>query len=70
MATMPIRILNWLKSWRMYFNVQLTWLSPSVYGPKQEDLLMAMTEEVANTKDSYNYKKAYTLEDFYGMLIK
>lgn len=55
---------------RILFNVQLTWLSPSVYGPKQEDLLMAMTEEVANTKDSYNYKKAYTLEDFYGMLIK
>lgn len=55
---------------QIIFNVQMTWLSPSVYGPKQEDLLMAMTEEVANTKDSYNYKKAYTLEDFYGMLIK
>ena len=30
----------------------------------------SLAEEVANTKDSYNYKKAYTLEDFYGMLIK
>ena len=55
---------------RIISNIQLTWLSPSVYGPKQEELLIAMAEEVANTKDSYNYKKAYTLEDFYGMLIK
>lgn len=55
---------------QILFNVKLTWLSPSVYGPRQEELLVAMAEEVANTKDSYNYKKAYTLEDFYGMLIK
>jgi 5'-3' exonuclease len=55
---------------QILFNVQLTWLSPSVYGPRQEELLIAMAEEIANTKDSYNYKKAYTLEDFYGMLIK
>lgn len=51
-------------------NIKMTWLSVNVYDNSQMGFLMSMTEAVGETKDSYSYKKAFTLEDFYGMLIK
>lgn len=59
---------------QILFNLKLTWLNLSVYDKSDyqtynsEELLENMIDEVNSKK--YSYKKDYTLEAFYGMLIK
>lgn len=55
---------------QILFNVRLTWLSPSVYEGENEDILVNMAQEIGDTANSYSYNRAYTLEEFYGALIK
>lgn len=61
---------------KILFNLKMTWLNLSVYNsvdyPTEngKSLLETMLDDVNNQKDKYSYKEAYTLESFYGMLIK
>lgn len=58
------------------FNLKMTWLNLSVYNKmnwRSKDgrgLLEHMLDDVNAQKDKYNYNKPYTLEQFYGMVIK
>lgn len=61
---------------KILFNLKMTWLNLSVYNsvdyPTEngKSLLETMLDDVNNQKDKYSYKNEYTLESFYGMLIK
>lgn len=61
---------------QIIFNLKMTWLNLSVYNnvdyktENSKGLLDNMLDDVNNQKDKYNYNKEYTLENFYGMLIK
>lgn len=60
----------------IYFNLQMTWLNLSVYNSNNymsengKSLLENMLDDVAQQKDKYSYNKSYSLEEFYGMVIK
>lgn len=61
---------------KILFNLKMTWLNLSVYNsvdyPTEngKSLLETMLDNVNNQKDKYSYKNEYTLESFYGVLIK
>ena len=57
---------------KVLFNLKLTWLNLETYNGIRVcgDLLKNMLEDIKDKKDNYSYNKAYTLEDFYGMMIK
>ena len=61
---------------KVNFNLKMTWLSLSVYNDldyvnaQRKSLLESMLEDVERQKDSYKYNKDWTLESFYGMLVK
>ena len=62
---------------KIIFNLNMTWLNLSVYNNSNTSypesgttLLSNMLDDVKRQKDMYKYKGKYTLEDFYGMLIK
>ena len=61
---------------QVLFNLKLTWLNLSVYNNTDyqtkngKSLLENMLEDVSSQKEKYSYNKAFTLEDFYGMLVK
>lgn len=61
---------------KVLFNLKMTWLNLSVYNETDyltengKSLLENMLDDINNNKNSYKYNKAYTLEDFYGTLIK
>jgi len=61
---------------QVLFNLKMTWLNLSVYESidykteSGKSLLENMLDDINNQKDKYSYNKLYTLEDFYGMLIK
>lgn len=61
---------------KVLFNLKMTWLNISVYNETDyitengRSLLENMLEDINNNKNSYKYNKAYTLEEFYGSLIK
>lgn len=55
----------------------MTWLKLGVYLQLREDcvyngksLLENMLDDVNANKNTYTYNKEYTLEAFYGMMIK
>lgn len=58
------------------FNLKMTWLNLSVYNEMNwrskdgRSLLEHMLDDVNAQKDKYSYNKPYTLEQFYGMVIK
>lgn len=58
------------------FNLKLVWLNADVYCENGymcengKNLLDNMLNDVIKQKGSYSYKGKYTLEDFYGMIIK
>ncbi len=60
----------------VYFNLQMVWLNLSVYNENNylsengKSLLENMIDNVSKQKDQYNYNKSYSLEEFYGMIIK
>ena len=60
----------------VYFNLQMVWLNLSVYNENNyesengKSLLENMLDDVAKQKDQYSYNKSYSLEEFYGMIIK
>jgi len=57
-------------------NLKLTWLNMSVYNntdyptPTGKGLLENMLDDLNNQRDKYTYKKEFTLESFYNMLLK
>lgn len=53
---------------RIKFNAKLVWLSFEAL--QYSGILEELFEEVNARKNTYGYKKKFTLEDFYGMLIK
>ena len=61
---------------QVLFNLKMTWLNLSVYNetdyPTESgaSLLETMLDDINANKNNYKYNKAYTLEDFYGTLIK
>lgn len=61
---------------QVLFNLKMTWLNLSVYNNTDyqtkngKSLLENMLDDVNEQKNKYSYKKAYTLEEFYGMAIK
>lgn len=59
---------------KVFYNLKLTWLSIYVYDlvfyNSNKSLLENLLEEVIKNKGNYKYNKSFTLEDFYGMLIK
>jgi len=57
---------------KVLFNLKMTWLNLETYNGVKVcgDLLKNMLEDIKANKDTYSYKKLYTLEDFYGMTIK
>lgn len=61
---------------KIMFNLKMTWLNLSVYnsmdyvGENNKGLLENMLDDVNNQKNKYSYNKQYTLEQFYGSLIK
>lgn len=61
---------------KVIFNLKMTWLNLSVYNNTDyqtkngKSLLENMLDDVNNQKDNYSYNKVYSLEDFYGMVIK
>ena len=57
---------------KVLFNLKMTWLNLETYNGLTVcgDLLQKMLEDIKTQKDNYSYKKSYTLEDFYGMMIK
>lgn len=58
------------------FNLKMTWLNLSVYNATDyqtkngKSLLENMLDDVNEQKTKYSYKGEYTLESFYGMIIK
>lgn len=58
------------------FNLKMTWLNLSVYNATDyqtkngRSLLENMLDDVNEQKTKYSYKGEYTLESFYGMIIK
>lgn len=60
----------------IYFNLQMTWLNLSVYNTNNyvsengKTLLENMLDDVAKQKDNFSYNKVYSLEEFYGMVMK
>ena len=54
----------------------MTWLNLSVYNEMNywskdgKSLLERMLDDVNHQKDKYSYNNEYTLEKFYGMVIK
>ena len=60
----------------VYFNLQMVWLNLSVYNENNyesengKSLLENMLDDVSKQKDQYSYNKSYSLEEFYGMIIK
>lgn len=52
---------------RVNFNLRMTWLSSEVY---DKDLIERMTDDLLKQKDTFSYRGEYTLESFYGMIIK
>lgn len=52
---------------KVYFNLRMTWLSSEVY---DKDLIERMTDDLLKQKDTFSYRGEYTLESFYGMVIK
>lgn len=58
------------------FNLTMTWLNLSVYNTNNyasengKTLLENMLDNVNNQKTKYSYNRPYTLEQFYGMIIK
>lgn len=61
---------------KVLFNLKMTWLNLSVYNAMDyysengKSLLENMLDDVNKQKDNYSYKNEYTLEQFYGMIIK
>ena len=57
---------------KVLFNLKMTWLNLETYNGVKVcgDLLKNMLENIRENKDTYSYKKSYTLEEFYGMIIK
>lgn len=61
---------------QVLFNLQMTWLNLAVYNEHNflfengKSLLENMLSDINKYKDSYKYKKAFTLEDIYGAAIK
>lgn len=61
---------------KVLFNLKMTWLNLSVYNNTDyrtkngKSLLENMLDDVNSQKDNYSYKGEYTLESFYGMIIK
>ena len=61
---------------KVLFNLKMVWLNLAVYNEMNylsesgRSLLERMLDDVNNQKGKYNYKKSYTLENFYGMIIK
>ena len=60
----------------VYNKLLMTWLNLAVYNSNNyfsengKSLLENMLDDVSARKDEYNYNKPYTLEQFYGMIIK
>lgn len=61
---------------KVVFNLKMTWLNLSTYDAVNfickngNELIHNILDDVNRQKDKYNYDKKYTLEDFYGMIIK
>ena len=61
---------------KVLFNLKMTWLNLSVYNEMNywskdgKSLLERMLDDVNHQKDKYSYNNEYTLEKFYGMVIK
>ena len=61
---------------KVLFNLKMVWLNLSVYNSMNyysengKELLENMLDDVIAQRDKYNYKGEYTLESFYGMMIK
>lgn len=61
---------------KVLFNLKMTWLNLSVYNETDyqtqsgKSFLETMLDDVNENKERYNYNKPYTLEDFYGSIIK
>jgi len=61
---------------QVLFNLKMTWLNLSVYNNTDyrsengNNLLENMLEDINLRKNDYSYNKDYTLESFYGMVIK
>lgn len=57
---------------RIEFNLRMTWLNVFVYTETDEGtrFFERMLDEVNSGLGKYNYNKAYTLEQFYGLPIK
>lgn len=61
---------------QVLFNLKMTWLNLSVYNETDyytqngKSLLENMLDDVNANKNNYKYNKGYTLEEFYGSLIK
>ena len=61
---------------KVLFNLKMVWLNLSVYNEMNyyvesgKSLLERMLDDVNAQKGKYNYKNSYTLENFYGMIIK
>lgn len=54
------------------FNLEMAWLNFKVYQSiwGNDTFIDSVLESVYEEKDSYSYNKSFTLEDFYGMLLK
>lgn len=61
---------------KVLFNLKMTWLNLSVYNyidiqmENGKGFLENVFDDVQTQKESYSYKNEYTLEAFYGMIIK
>lgn len=57
---------------KVLFNLKMTWLNLETYNGISVcgDLLKNMLKNIKSNKDNYSYNKPYTLENFYGMIIK
>ena len=57
---------------KVLFNLKMTWLNLETYNGIRfcGDLLKNILTDINLNKNNYKYNKLYTLEDFYGMIIK
>ena len=61
---------------KVLFNLRMVWLNVAVYNNTNyyvesgKSLLERMLDDVNEQKENYKYKSIYTLENFYGMIIK
>lgn len=61
---------------KILFNLKMAWLNLSVYNNTDyktengKSLLENILDDVNDKKNKYSYNKVYTLENFYGMVIK